>query len=222
MPPETPIHRLPLDPIAPYTTPRAWAPLTDEEWTILAGYLARLDCGLSDGRPHRGRPIGDVRARLDAIFRAVTLKGRDGGRGPWSALPPAFGKPDTISRSYRRWALRGLWQKLLEAAADPHSPPALRRLRYVICCAFRRAHGVLGLRAMLLAKRLRLYSALPSPPWMLPDPDLSKTFNSLLRRALATDMSGWSKARHRALLTALTALRRLLARARPKRILEPA
>jgi transposase len=128
MPPAPPIHRLPLDPNSPYTTPRPWAPLTEGEWNILGSFLARMDCGMSF-RPRRGRPPEDVRARLDAIFRAVTIKAGDGGRAPWRALPQNFGKADTVSRTFRRWARLGLWQKLLEEAASPGAEPELRRCR---------------------------------------------------------------------------------------------
>ncbi|MHB0713459.1 transposase, partial [Roseomonas mucosa] len=44
-----------------------------------------------------------------------------------------------------------------------------------ICRAARRAYRILGLRLILLARRLGLRSALPGPPWLLPDPDLSET-----------------------------------------------
>ena len=221
MPPALPIHRLPLDQNSPYTTPRPWAPLTEGEWNILGSFLARMDCGMSF-RPRRGRPPEDVRARLDAIFRAVTIKAGDGGRAPWRALPQNFGKADTVSRTYRRWARLGLWQKLLEEAAAPGAEPELRRCRYFICCAFRRAYRLLGVRAMLLAKRLRLYSALPSPPWCLPDPDLSETFERLVQQANSTPTDHWPTARQRELERSLAALGRLLARRRIQRVLEPA
>ena len=80
----------------PYTTPRPWAPLTEAEWSAIGGHLAALGCGMSFG-PRPGRPPEDVRARLDAIFRAVTIKAGDGGRAPWRALPQNFGKADTVS-----------------------------------------------------------------------------------------------------------------------------
>ena len=83
------------------------------------------------GRPpgDAGRPPADTRARLDAIFRAVTLKRpkeQGGGRGTWAQLPPEHGKPDTVSRTYRRWARANLWARLLAAVACPLAPPALR------------------------------------------------------------------------------------------------
>jgi len=205
----------------PSTTPRPRAPLPETEWSAIGGHLAALGCGMSFG-PRPGRPPEDVRARLDAIFRAVTIKAGDGGRAPWRALPQNFGKADTVSRTFRRWARLGLWQRLLRAAADPQAFPELQRLRYFICCAYRRAYRIIGLAAALLAKQLRLYSALPSPPWCLPDPDLSETFERLVQQANSTPMDHWPTARQRELERSLAALGRLLARRRIQRVLEPA
>ncbi|MCO6418097.1 transposase, partial [Siccirubricoccus sp. KC 17139] len=107
------LRRLALDPILCLTPPRPWAPLTEAEWALLAPYLEVHGCALGQ----RGRPMeGTPRARLDAIFRYATLK-HQGGRAPWRLLPPEFGKPDTVSRSYRRWAQAGLWAALLVALA---------------------------------------------------------------------------------------------------------
>ena len=204
-----------------YTTPRPWAPLTEAEWSAIGGHLAALGCGMSFG-PRPGRPPQDVRARLDAIFRAVTLKAGDGGRASWRALPEEFGKPDTVSRTFRRWARQGLWQRLLIAAADPALYPELRGLRYFICCAFRRATRIIGIAAALLARRLGLYSALPSPPWCLPDRDLSELYKSYVAQAFSPLTDDWPAARRRDLLRSLSILGRLLAGRRIQRVLEPA
>ena len=98
------------------TPAQPWAPLSDAEWAALRPFLAEHGCGLSD-HPRAGRPMADARARLDAIFRAVTLKRprpQGGGRAPWTQLPPEFGKADTISRTYRRWCRTDLWMRLLQ------------------------------------------------------------------------------------------------------------
>jgi transposase len=167
-------YRLAIAPGAVLTPPRAWAPLTDDEWEHVAPYLAALNCGLSFTR-RAGRPPEDTRARLDAIFRAVTLKHPKGGRGTWAQLPEGFGKPDTVSRTWRRWAHAKLWIRLLAEVACPTCPPVLWRLTYFICCAFRRGLRIMGLPAILLARRLRLHSALPAPSILLPDRDLSES-----------------------------------------------
>ena len=188
-----------------YSPERAWEPLSDDEWAVLSPFLHRAaeaeaerkrEAAFAaaqhpDAPPFRerrpaGRPIRDPRSRLDAIFwlAAHTLPGR--APPPWAALPPAFGKPDTISRQFRRWARQGLWTKLLGALADAHYPgiAILRRLESWICRAFRRAWRLLGVGGMALARRLGFLSALRGPSWLLPDPDLSEQVFSKLRAAM--------------------------------------
>lgn len=175
------LHRLCLAPLRGLTPVTPWAPLSDAEWAALAPILAAQGCGARPGGgAGPGRPLADPRARLDAIFRAVTLKHPGRNRAPWSMLPAAFGKPDTISRGYRRWAHADLWARLLAEVARPDRPPALAGLTHRICCAFRRGIRLMGLRAIVLARRLGLYSALPAPSQFLPDPDLSEVVWPLL------------------------------------------
>ena len=178
-------RRLYLEPLTGLTPAHPWAPLTDAEWEALAPHLAATGCGLrAAGRA--GRPLADPRARLDAIFRAVTLKRSNcegGGRAPWRALPEGFGKAGTVSRCHRRWAHAGLWGRLLQAVAAADCPAALAALTWRICCAFRRAVRVLGLAAIVLARRLRLHSALPAPSQYLPDPELAEITMPVCLRA---------------------------------------
>ncbi|WP_328702596.1 transposase [Belnapia mucosa] len=168
------LRRLCLDPITGLTPPRPWAPMTDNEWAALEPVLAGMGCGLHD----RGRPLDCTpRERLDAIFRWATTKHR-GGRAPWRMLPEEFGKPDTVSRSYRRWARQGLWARLLVELALKRE--ALASLAHRLCCAFRRAIRIMGsLRSIVLARRLKLFSALPAPSQVLPDPDLSEIYRPI-------------------------------------------
>jgi hypothetical protein len=185
----------PLDPNLLQARP--WAPMTDAEWEAIAPFLWAMGCGFrgAPGVSAAGRPLADPRARLDAIFRSVTLKReathpRTGqpvpARGCWCDLPPGYGRPDSVSRLYRRWARLGdgrasLWARLLIEVTDPAAAPALRGMAHWICCAFRRGIRLMGLRAILLARRIRQHSALPGPPHWLPDPDLSEA----LARAFA-------------------------------------
>jgi transposase len=192
------IDRLILAPMRHLTRPRAWAPLTDTEWEAVAPYLWIHGCGMAaPGEARPGRKLPDPRGRLDAIFRAVTLKrpeAQGGGRAAWSALPEAFGKADTVSRTFRRWAAVGLWVRLLEEVADRTCPPALRRLTYFICCAFRRAIRVIGRdSAIALARRLKLHSALPAPSTYLPDPGLSEIYTPVTQAVLRriAEEPGW-------------------------------
>jgi transposase len=189
-----------------YSPERSWEPLSDDEWAVLAPFLHRAAEAGTEARreaefaaaqhpdapalppPRRraGRPVRDPRARLDAAFwlAAHTLPGRP--PPPWHALPARFGKPDTVSRQFRRWAKQGLWTRLLEALADDRRPglAILRRLESSICRAYRRAWRLLGVPGMALARRLGFLSALRGPSWLLPDPDLSEQVFSKLRAAM--------------------------------------
>jgi transposase len=168
-----PRHRLPR---CRYSPQSDWAPLSDDEWAVLAPFLFR-----SAGP---GRPVRDPRGRLDAVFWLAAHARRPGrSLPPWHALPPEFGKPDTVSRQFRRWAEQGLWSRLLRALADPDRPgiAVLRRLESWICRSYRHAWRVLGVPGVALARRLGFLSALRGPPWCLPDPDLSGHVHRLLR-----------------------------------------
>jgi transposase len=184
------VHRLYTGPLFGLTPPHPWAPMTEEEWAFLRPLLP----GTTNGGA--GRPMADARARLDAIFRAVTLKRpreEGGGRAPWKALPPEFGKADTAARTFRRWAKEGFWERLLRLVSDKSGArtPLVAGLRYRVCCAFRRAIRLLGLRGIVLARRLGLYSALPAPSQYLPDPDLSEIYIPVILRAVHRMRQAW-------------------------------
>jgi len=156
-----PIRIIPIepDPIATaprrrFTPPRVWAPLTDAEWAALAPHIAAA---------HRaGRKVADPRGRMNAIFHmAVTDR-------PWRLMPEAFGKPDTISRHFRRWAHAALWLRLLGTARAPDAPKALRAIEYWLCRAARRAMRILGLDGALVAERLGTLTAMPVLPCYMP------------------------------------------------------
>jgi len=189
----------PLDPALTKTRP--WAPMTDAEWEAIAPFLWAMGCGFrgAPGVSAAGRPIADPRARLDAIFRAVTLKREVThprtaqtlpGRACWRDLPDNYGRPDSVSRLYRRWARLGdgrasLWARLLIEVTDAAASPTLRSMAHWICCAFRRGIRIMGLRAIALARRIRQHSALPGPPHWLPDPDLSEQVGQALSAIVA-------------------------------------
>lgn len=144
---------------------RPWAQLSDAEWDALRPYV---------DNPGAGRPIPNLRDRMDAIFQAVTARGL-----PWSSFRSPFGRTDTIHRHFRRLAHAGVWTALLKQAARQRAPRPLRDLRDWICAAYRRAVRILGLAGILLARRLGLHRALPGPSWLLPDPDLSETMKQV-------------------------------------------
>lgn len=125
--------------------------------------------------PHSpaGRQIGDLRARMDAIFSlACTTK-------PWSALPPEHGKPDTISRYFRRLTHAGLWEKLLLAIKDNDPTHPLNEIAPLIFRACRRAIRLRGLRFIVLIRRLGFLAALNGPPSKIPNPYLSEKLRAL-------------------------------------------
>ena len=107
--------------------------------------------------------------------------------------------------------------------ACPTAAPAMRRLTYLVCCAFRRGIRIMGLRAIVLARRVGLHSALPAPTCLCPDPDLSEhlwpLLPAMLRRVL--EQPKWCP--KRAALRGLRALHRFAAgRQRFARWMEPA
>ena len=107
---------------------------------------------------------------------------------------------------------------------DDMLAPVLRRLTYLVCCAYRRAIRLMGtLRAILLARRAGLHSALPGPSCLLPDPDLSEHLwplvPAILDRVVAEP--GWRPPP--GALRGLAALHRFAAgRRRLSRWMEPA
>jgi transposase len=160
-----------------FTARRPSTLLSDPEWEALAPYVAR-----ASGGP--GRPLRDPRARLDAMLRN-TLADR-----PWRDLSEQDGKPDTLSRLFRRWAHAGLWLRLLDALAAPDAPPALRGLEYRLRRLARRGMWTLrragrGMAELARIERLGLLAALPMLPWFLPKRDLSETVFRHIDRVLA-------------------------------------
>lgn len=167
--------------------------LTDLQWSSLLPYLLP--------RAPQGRRLEEHRLRMEAIFHIVTTS------APWHTLPAHYGKPDTVSRYFRRLTHAGLWQKLLHALAEAGPTHPLRQLEGPILKACRRAHRILGLPFLVLIRKLNLRRALPGPPWLLPNPLLSET---LSRVKIAPPPPGeyGHKTRHARLLASLKRLHR--------------
>ena len=49
----------------------------------------------------------------------------------------------------------------------------------------------MGMRAIVMARRLRLYSALPAPSFWLPDPDLSEIYMPVILGLLRHAKAHW-------------------------------
>jgi transposase len=83
--------------------------LTDHEWRLIAPHLPA-----ERGRP--GRPALANRTVLDGIFWII------GSEAPWEALPPTFGRWNSIYKRYRRWSEAGVFARLLAKLGEalPH------------------------------------------------------------------------------------------------------
>ncbi|MDO9711134.1 transposase [Paracraurococcus lichenis] len=142
--PRPPSHRR-------YTPKRPWAPMTDAEWAAILPHLRTVVMG-------QGRPLADARHRIDGMFR-IAASGQ-----PWHTLPPEYGKPDTVSRHFRRLARMGFWMRLVGACADRAAPAPLRAIEFFVVRAARRAMRVLGMDAAVMAERVGILSAMPVLP----------------------------------------------------------
>lgn len=162
-----------------FTPRRPWAPLTDPEWAALAPFVAK-----SETAPG---PKLDQRQRFDAILHNAV------SGDPWRAVPPAYGRGETVGKHFRRLTEAGLWQRILTALAAPNCPPALRAIEYWLCRAARRAMRLLKMSGLDLAQKLGFLTALPMLPWFLPDRHLSEQAWAWTR-ALVADLSagGWA------------------------------
>jgi transposase len=145
--------------------PHPYTPLTDAEFALLLPFL--------HGRSPRGRQVGDLRARLDGIFYLSSTI------DPWRTLPERYGKPDTVSRWFRRLTATGFWSTLVERLARAPRRDPIHALRYRLCRACRRAARLLGLRFNARLRQLGLAEALPGPPWMVCNPNLSETIHAV-------------------------------------------
>ncbi|MBR0657496.1 transposase [Plastoroseomonas arctica] len=140
-------------------------PLTPTQFHALLPYILP--------RSPAGRQIGDLRARMDAIFALSCTS------APWRALPPEHGKPDTLSRYFRRLTHAGLWEKLLLAIKDNEPNHPLNQIAPLIFRACRRAIRLRGLRLIALIRRLGFLPALNGPPDKIPNPDLSEKVRAI-------------------------------------------
>ncbi|WP_458096445.1 transposase [Roseomonas sp. WA12] len=108
---------------------------------------------------------------MNAIFHLASIPG-----DPWKNLPAQYGRPDTVSRFFRRLTHAGLWHRLLEALADcaPNHPFARSNTPSAAPPGAPRAARLGGMPLLLLIRKLGLRTALNGPPWLLPDPLLSE------------------------------------------------
>jgi transposase len=87
--------------------------LKDEQWERIAPLLPG-----KAGDP--GRSGADNRLFLEAVLWMARVG------APWRDLPDAFGPWNTVFRRFRRWAMKGVFERLFEAlAGDPDFEYAL-------------------------------------------------------------------------------------------------
>jgi hypothetical protein len=80
--------------------------LSDAEWE-------RIRPLLPPQKPQTGRPRHDHRTVLNGILAVV------GTELSWREMPKEYGKRDRAYKRYRLWRDQGLWQRIVDALADP-------------------------------------------------------------------------------------------------------
>ena len=87
--------------------------LTDEQWERVAPHLPG-----KIGDP--GRSAADNRMFLEAVLWVARVG------GPWRDLPQAFGNWNSVFQRFRRWALKGVFDRLFKVlSGDPDFEYAL-------------------------------------------------------------------------------------------------
>jgi transposase len=117
--------------------------LTDEEWELLAPFVAKAG-------PQGGRPPQNHRRVLDAIFWI------DRTGTPWRDLPEALGNWNSVHKQFRRWAVSGVWDVVLQALADGGGDAELQMIDSTISRAH---HCAAGEKGGFKARRLAVRAA---------------------------------------------------------------
>jgi transposase len=87
--------------------------LSDEQWERVAPHLPG-----KVGDP--GRSAADNRMFLEAVLWVARVG------GPWRDLPQAFGNWNSVFQRFRRWALKGVFDRLFKVlSGDPDFEYAL-------------------------------------------------------------------------------------------------
>jgi transposase len=85
----------------------------------------------------RGVTAKDTRLFLEAVLWRVRVG------GPWRDLPPGFGSWNSVFRRFRRWAKKGVFQRIFEAVSgDPDFEYVL--IDGTIISAHQKASGAKG------------------------------------------------------------------------------
>jgi transposase len=104
--------------------------ITDRSWALIESLLPGT---VRD----RGVTAKDNRLFLEAVLWKVRVG------GPWRDLPLGFGEWNSIFRRFRRWAQRGVFQRIFEAVSgDPDFEYVL--IDGTIISAHQKASGAKG------------------------------------------------------------------------------
>ncbi len=104
--------------------------ITDCSWALIESLLPGT---VRD----RGVTAKDNRLFLEAVLWKVRVG------GPWRDLPPGFGAWNSIFRRFRRWAQRGVFQRIFESVSgDPDFEYVL--IDGTIISAHQKASGAKG------------------------------------------------------------------------------
>ncbi|HDO52788.1 MAG TPA: IS5 family transposase [Rhizobiales bacterium] len=104
--------------------------ITDRSWALIESLLPGTN-------RDRGVTAKDNRLFLEAVLWKVRVG------GPWRDLPLGFGEWNSIFRRFRRWAQRGVFQRIFEAASgDPDFEYVL--IDGTIISAHQKASGAKG------------------------------------------------------------------------------
>ena len=79
--------------------------LTDEQWR-------RIEHLVAGKEGDKGRHGEDNRLFVDAVLWIA----RAGA--PWRDLPPAFGNWNSVFQRFRRWAKKGVWERMFKALVE--------------------------------------------------------------------------------------------------------
>jgi transposase len=103
--------------------------LSDKAWTALEPHLPK-------NQP--GKPRVDDRRVISGILHILKTGGR------WRDVPPEYGPAKTIYNRYRRWAGRGVWQRIFASMAAAGEVPDELMLDSSMVKAHRSAAGGKG------------------------------------------------------------------------------
>ena len=78
--------------------------ISDRSWTIIEPLVP-------GGAGDRGVTAKDTRLFLEAVLWKVRVG------GPWRDLPPGFGAWNSVFRRFRRWAQRGVFDRIFKAVS---------------------------------------------------------------------------------------------------------